>query len=81
MPFTLVMTQQEIDKLRSRQEIEQEYSRCCTLLGDKQFKIKLLQQEVLLLQEKQSQLNQEKFAPDVKPEELPTMDENASQAV
>lgn len=44
---------------RTRQEIDNDYTRCATLLGDKQFKIRFLTAEVNLLLERMSQLNQE----------------------
>lgn len=44
---------------RTRAQIDEEYTKCATLLGDKEFKIKFLMSEVTLLLEKMGQLNLE----------------------
>lgn len=44
---------------RSKEEINDEYTKCCTLIGDKQFKVKYLSLEIAALLERQAQLNHE----------------------
>lgn len=51
--------------VRSKELIEQEYSKCATQVGIKQFQSKVLQAEIDLLCEKMLQLKREQAANEV----------------
>lgn len=70
-----------MEALRTRSQIDEEYTRCATLVGDKQFKQRYLDVEIKLLFERMNQLNQEPCIPNAMPGPAPEQAPKAEEVI